>query len=279
MSKPYLVIIDTKLNIEEKVDFKKEIKSNLANIDKILMNFKDKDSLASNLAHVGYVVPQTFDFKIKHDSKVLNVLYGDNPVVNYFSEEFAEPNFKASKCLQINSLVLKFRDSIKNEDFRKYLIGQLDPASENNLLDAINMYIKSNDNQDYYGTSTAIKNMFKEFEKYSTIRTFSEIVFRYNENYNKNINILSLSVIKKHHEGKIDLFKTNFDVFYLADKRKTKPVLKFPNHTYIENPVRKSLDNPNQDKLNIWTLEEMQDFLPHDELEELNDNINFGRIR
>lgn len=279
MSKPYLVIIDTKLGIETNVNFNAEISSNLANIDKVLMNFKNKNSLASNLAQVGYVLPQEFDFKIKCDTKIFNVLYGNNPVVNYFCEEFTEPNFKAGKCLQIQSIVLKFRDSLDNKEFRKYLIGQLDPMFEKNLLDAINMYANSKEYQNYNGTSTAIRNMFKEFEKYSIIRIFSEIVFRYNESYNKNINILSPSIIKKQRDVKIDMFKTNFDVFYLTKKRNTKPVLNQANHSYIENPVRKSLDNPNQNKLDIWTLEEMQEFLPHDDLEELHDHINFGRIR
>lgn len=279
MGKPYLKIIDDKLGTQTNVNFSEDISSSLANIDKILMNFKNKNSLASNLMQVGYQLPQKFDFKIIQDKKPFNVLYGDNPVTNYFSNKFVEENYKPSKDTCLTSFRKRCLEAIVDKNFRKHLYAGLDPKFDNMLLDSIDMYRRGIENDDFDALDTASRNFFNEFEKYSTIRNFSEIVYDYNANYGGNINILTPSIEENKKDIKIDMFKTNFDVFYLTNKRKTKAVLNKEYRKILSNPKKEFLDNPNQNKLDIWTLEEMQEFLPHDELEELNDNINFGRIR
>lgn len=277
MGKPYLKIIDTKLGIETNVNFNSEIGSSLANIDKALMNFKNKDSLAMNLTQMGYVLPKEFDFKIKQDGKIYDVLYNDNLVVNYFCDEFSNPNFKPTKDLRLSAFTLNCIHAIENKDFHKYLRGQLDPQFERNLLDAIIMHQDATEYHNSNGRSTATRNFFREFDKYSIVRTFSEVVRNYNNKYDKNINVLTSSMLKKQKDIKIDMFKTNFDIFYLAKKRKTKPILTKKEHRYLNNPIRKSLDNQDLNKLDVWTLEELEEFLPHDEIEELHDQIREGK--
>jgi hypothetical protein len=279
MGKPYLKIIDTKLGIETNVNFNAEVGSSLANIDKALMNFKNKDSLAMELTKMGYSLPQEFDFKIKQDGKSFNVLYGDNVVVNYFVDNFLNPNYKPTKDHYLTAFTGRCISAIENKEFHKYLSGQLDPRFESNLLDAVGMHQESREYQSRNGLNAASHNFYREFNKYSVIRTFSEIVYNYNLKYGKNIDILTKSILDKQKNIKIDMFKTTFDVFHLTKKRKTKTKLKKVNHHYIENPVRKALDNPDLNKLDVWTLEQLQEFLPHDEIEELNDQIRDGRVR